>query len=58
VIDEDIKKDLKIFPVKWIDEVFDIALEKTLAIQNVVTEEVDVVDKPAVEVDSNPAAHH
>jgi len=57
-IDDDIKKDLKIFPVKWIDEVFDIALEKTLTMQNVVTTEVEAVESATVEVDTNAAAHH
>jgi len=57
-IDDEVKKDLKIFPVKWIDEVFDIALEKPLTPQNVVLDKIDALDSTVVDDDENATAHH
>jgi len=57
-IDDEVKKDLKIFPVKWIDEVFDIALEKPLTPQNVVLDKIDALDSTVVDDDESATAHH
>jgi len=57
-IDDEVKKDLEIFPVKWIDEVFDIALEKPLTPQNVVLDSAETLEVAAKEGGSGTTAHH
>ena len=57
-IEEKIKKDLNILPVKWIDEVFDIALESPLSSYDFDSSTKDSSKKDSSDIESNKTAHH
>ncbi len=57
-IEDKIKKDLIIMPVKWIDEVLDIALERPLSSLIIDKKGDDSANADASDLEKNPAAHH